>query len=101
MTQGRVHPQKVGDSRGSAGFRRHGCRSPGRQAWAPKGHEPGPRRPPRIPDLLGVDTSVCLGYDSPSKGIIMYATNQFRKGLKVEIDGVPYEIIDFQHVSPG
>jgi elongation factor P len=31
----------------------------------------------------------------------MYATNQFRKGLKVEIDGTPYEIIDFQHVSPG
>jgi elongation factor P len=31
----------------------------------------------------------------------MYATNQFRKGLKVELDGVPYEIIDFQHVSPG
>src|ERR1700739_3088206 len=31
----------------------------------------------------------------------MYATNEFRKGLKVEIDGVPYEIIDFQHVSPG
>ncbi len=31
----------------------------------------------------------------------MYATNQFRKGLKVEIDNIPYEIIDFQHVSPG
>lgn len=31
----------------------------------------------------------------------MYATNQFRKGLKVEIDNVPYEIVDFQHVSPG
>lgn len=31
----------------------------------------------------------------------MYATNQFRKGLKVEIEGIPYEIIDFQHVSPG
>lgn len=30
-----------------------------------------------------------------------YATNQFRKGLKVEIDNVPYEIVDFQHVSPG
>ncbi len=30
-----------------------------------------------------------------------YATNQFRKGLKIEIDKVPYEIIDFQHVSPG
>lgn len=31
----------------------------------------------------------------------MYATNQFRKGLKIEIEGVPYEIVDFQHVSPG
>jgi len=31
----------------------------------------------------------------------MFATNEFRKGLKVEIDGVPYEIVDFQHVSPG
>ncbi len=31
----------------------------------------------------------------------MYATNQFRKGLKVELEGVPFEIVDFQHVSPG
>lgn len=31
----------------------------------------------------------------------MFATNQFRKGLKVEIEGVPFEIVDFQHVSPG
>lgn len=31
----------------------------------------------------------------------MYATNQFRKGLKVEIDGVPFQIVEFQHVSPG
>jgi elongation factor P len=31
----------------------------------------------------------------------MFATNQFRKGLKVQIDGVPFEIVDFQHVSPG
>jgi elongation factor P len=31
----------------------------------------------------------------------MYATNEFRKGLKVEIEGVPYEIVEFQHVSPG
>ena len=30
-----------------------------------------------------------------------YATNQFRKGLKIEIEKVPYEIVDFQHVSPG
>lgn len=31
----------------------------------------------------------------------MYATNQFRKGLKIEIEGIPYEIVDFQHISPG
>ena len=31
----------------------------------------------------------------------MYATNEFRKGLKIEIEGIPYEIVDFQHVSPG
>lgn len=27
--------------------------------------------------------------------------NQFRKGLKIEIEGVPYSVVDFQHVSPG
>ena len=31
----------------------------------------------------------------------MIPTNQFRKGLKVELDGTPYQIVDFQHVSPG
>lgn len=31
----------------------------------------------------------------------MYETRQFRKGLKVEIDGTPFQIVDFQHVSPG
>lgn len=31
----------------------------------------------------------------------MFATNQFRKGLKLELDGVPYQIVEFQHVSPG
>ncbi len=31
----------------------------------------------------------------------MYATNEFRKGIKVEIEGTPFEIVDFQHVSPG
>lgn len=31
----------------------------------------------------------------------MYSTTDFRKGLKIEIDGTPYEIIDFQHFKPG
>ena len=28
-------------------------------------------------------------------------TSEFRKGLKIEVDGEPYEIIEFQHVKPG
>lgn len=31
----------------------------------------------------------------------MYSTSDFRRGLKVEIDGKPYEIVEFQHVKPG
>lgn len=31
----------------------------------------------------------------------MYSTTDFRKGLKIEIDGVPFEIIEFQHFKPG
>jgi len=31
----------------------------------------------------------------------MYSTTEFKKGLKIELDGVPYAIVDFQHVKPG
>ncbi len=31
----------------------------------------------------------------------MYTTQDFRKGLKIEIDGDPYIIVEFQHVKPG
>jgi elongation factor P len=31
----------------------------------------------------------------------MYSTAEFKKGLKIELDGVPYVITDFQHVKPG
>jgi elongation factor P len=31
----------------------------------------------------------------------MYSTTDFRKGLKIEIEGEPYVIVDFQHVKPG
>ncbi len=31
----------------------------------------------------------------------MYSTTDFRKGLKIEIDGIPFEIIEFQHFKPG
>jgi elongation factor P len=29
------------------------------------------------------------------------STTEFRNGLKLEIDGEPYVIVDFQHVKPG
>lgn len=31
----------------------------------------------------------------------MYETRDFRRGLKIEKDGDPFVIIDFQHVNPG
>lgn len=31
----------------------------------------------------------------------MYSTTDFRKGLKIEFNGEPYVIVDFQHVKPG
>ena len=29
------------------------------------------------------------------------STAEFRKGLKIDLDGQPYNIVDFQHVKPG
>lgn len=31
----------------------------------------------------------------------MYETADFKKGLKLMVDGSPYVIVDFQHVKPG
>ncbi len=31
----------------------------------------------------------------------MLTTTDFRRGLKIEMDGTPYEIVDFLHVKPG
>jgi elongation factor P len=31
----------------------------------------------------------------------MLSTTDFRRGLKIEIDNTPYEIMDFLHVKPG
>jgi elongation factor P len=31
----------------------------------------------------------------------MYETSDFKKGLFIEIEGTPYQIVEFQHVKPG
>ena len=31
----------------------------------------------------------------------MYDTSEFKKGLYIQIEGVPYQIVEFQHVKPG
>ncbi len=31
----------------------------------------------------------------------MYTTSDFKKGLKILIDGQPFSVVDFQHVKPG
>ncbi len=31
----------------------------------------------------------------------MYSTSEFKKGLFIEIESIPYQIVEFQHVKPG
>src|SRR4051794_37493274 len=31
----------------------------------------------------------------------MYETGDFRKSLRLMVEGSPYQIVDFQHVKPG
>ena len=31
----------------------------------------------------------------------VYPTNEFKKNIKLEIDNIPFAIVEFQHVSPG
>ena len=31
----------------------------------------------------------------------MYSTAEFKNGLKIELDGEPFTIVEFQHVKPG
>ncbi len=31
----------------------------------------------------------------------VYPTNEFKKNIKLEIDNIPFSIVEFQHVSPG
>lgn len=31
----------------------------------------------------------------------VYPTNEFKKNVKLEIDNTPFQIVEFQHVSPG
>jgi len=32
---------------------------------------------------------------------MVVSTAEFKKGLKIQLDGEPYSIVDFQHVKPG
>ncbi|MDR2503385.1 MAG: elongation factor P [Deltaproteobacteria bacterium] len=31
----------------------------------------------------------------------MYSTTDFKKGLRIEMEGTPFEIVEFQHFKPG
>jgi len=36
-----------------------------------------------------------------ARKVVMYDTSNFRKGLKIEIEAKPFEVIEFLHVKPG
>jgi len=42
-----------------------------------------------------------VDYTGKTKRSAMYDASDLRKGLKVEIEGVPYDIVDFSFVKPG
>lgn len=42
-----------------------------------------------------------MGEKGRGLGVSMYFTSDFKKGLFIEVDAVPYEIVEFQHVKPG
>jgi elongation factor P len=41
--------------------------------------------------------------ETPHQGVHdqMYSTQDFKNGLKIEYEGAPYIIVEFQHVKPG
>jgi elongation factor P len=54
----------------------------------------------------GVDLSGRLGhlrtsFFSQTRGVCMYELSDFRRGLRVMVEGNPYQVLDFQHVKPG
>jgi elongation factor P len=40
-------------------------------------------------------------HDEKEEYEVPVSTTEFRNGLKIEIDGEPYVIVEFQHVKPG
>src|SRR5881396_3497359 len=39
--------------------------------------------------------------DGKGPNLMQVSTAEFKKGLKIQFDGQPYTIVDFQHVKPG
>src|SRR3970040_817687 len=39
--------------------------------------------------------------DGRGHNSMQVSTAEFKKGLKIQFDGAPYSIVDFQHVKPG
>ena len=35
------------------------------------------------------------------KKMATYSMGDLKKGLKIELDGVPYKVVEYQHVKPG
>jgi len=56
----------------------------------------------RLPDAVSVATETAssqLARGYPERRVI--STNQFKNGSHIEVDGVVYRIMEFQHVKPG
>jgi len=49
----------------------------------------------------GAQVGLVLDKKTEKKEVPMYSTADLKKGLKIELDGAPYVIVDFLHVKPG
>lgn len=54
-----------------------------------------------VPSQASTVIKRCISSYAIACGASMYSTTDFRKGLKIEVDGTPYEIVEFQHFKPG
>ncbi len=54
------------------------------------------------PDSTGAAGIACIGIvETRSEKSAVINTTDFRGGMKIEVEGDPYTIVDFQHVKPG
>ena len=54
-----------------------------------------------ISELDNLEASIAVAYAEIQGEITAIGMSELKKGLKIEVDGIPYKIVEYQHVKPG